>query len=216
MSKSKKTKARHRPQPPAPATLAARRKTTWRKIRENWATWLISVIMALSLLGRCAGPSARRRAASNQASASPTAVAVRTATASPPAGAGNEIVTGRLSLPDGSTPHPSFEYHLTVPSSWRGHYETETSGNAATFIYDASASQKIPLFTVAAYSEPEWAQLQTQPDFHGEKLLAKDGVVFVDTLLLDSASAGTQDQNLQRLSDEIPKILGSFEATPVS
>jgi hypothetical protein len=185
----------------------SRKSSSLSRVKKNWPVWVLSLLMACSLLGRFAARTSRP--------------VPRTGTGAPPVTTpaatvtNNEIFTGQLTVQAGSEPAKTYEYQLSLPKDWHGKYETQVQDNVVSFIYDLSPTSKITLFTLAAYPEQQWQQLQTEPGFHGEKLLAKDGVVFVDTVVLNDSSAANTPQELQSINNEIPKIIHSFEARSI-
>ncbi len=120
-----------------------------------------------------------------------------------------ERVTGRITAQSGQT----VEYQLLIPQNWIGKYEIREKGNIIFFDYNVNPDLKETLFSITALSENQWQEAQKGP--HGEKLLSREGIVFVYNIALANPYTGNQADEFQQMAGQIKDIVGSFKVSPV-
>ena len=217
MSKRKRTNKPSGKSTPPPAKKAPQKLSLASKIKQNWPIWVVSLLMACSLVGRFAASSARQvaRTASSQPTAVSTVVSSQ-AQSNSASTAEQENFDGDLVVQDESSSTASLAYSLSLPTSWHNKIETSQAQNIVSFIYNLDETTHIPLFTLAAYTGPAWEKLQAADSpAHGEKLTDNDGVVVVDEIVLDETKVA-QLPELKMVKDQLPQILKSFTPKPVS
>lgn len=153
--------------------------------KKRYLIALIAVSMLLSLVAAC------------------TAIMPLPQQAHSSISAGTEQVKGHLTVLDGRI----FEYEILVPQSWTGKYEIREVGNIAFFDYNASP--KNTLFSIAAFTEAQWQEVQQEPG-HGTELLSQDGIVSIYNVALDNPYTGSQAKEFQQMAGQVKSVVGTL------
>lgn len=108
------------------------------------------------------------------------------------------------------------DYTLEFPASWAGKYEVQQQepgpfGATTSFVY--VAEPKIPLFSLSALTEEQWAEAENAPGVI--RLKEKDDVVFMYTITLENLYSGSEADEFQRMAGDVARIAASLEITAV-
>ena len=103
-----------------------------------------------------------------------------------------------------------YRYTLTLPASWRGRYTlTPESESATTFAFVPDDEQRIPIFTIIAQEESEWA---SAPAPGATAVTTFEGIVFAIRPGEAEALAAVGGEAATMLA-ELPAIIESVEIT---
>ncbi len=122
---------------------------------------------------------------------------------------GTEPMKGYLTIQDGRL----IEYEIQIPLHWIDKLEVRKEENIT--YYDYAANPKQAIFSVAAFTEVQWQELQQEPG-RGEKFLSQDGIVYVYHVALDNPYTGSTAEEFQQMAGQVKQVVNSLTASIIS
>jgi hypothetical protein len=108
----------------------------------------------------------------------------------------------------------TFNFSLTIPSSWTGHYRIEKEPDTAKYIFTGS-TREYTLFTLGKMSIKEWqAELTKDQPFTAQEVYSNSDIVVYVNRSLDNPLTGEDATQYQQMSSEITTILETFQLEP--
>lgn len=126
-------------------------------------------------------------------------------------------VVRELQYFDNNTEGPLYEVSLTVPDGWVGEFEILDRGNSLVFRYlkDEDTKTGAPIFYLEALSNAQyWEQIGSYPGQYVNIANTAD-TYFIYHLPIDPFYSGLDEDEYEELADQVPDVIGSFEAVRV-